>query len=425
MTQYISDMRNRVVTRSSGQDLHVLDDPGSREVWCPVISVDDHAFEPGTLFDRVPTKHRDDVPKMIDVDGLPAWQIGNDVSYLAGIDGAVGRPIVEWASMGMRLDQYRQGVWDADARVRDMDANGVWASLNFPSMVWGFAGTTLSKLPDREVAYACIKSYNDWIVEDWCGSHPDRFIPCQLPFLADPDLAAEEIRRNAERGVVAVTFSENPHGLGFPSIYSDYWDPFFRACSDTETVINLHVGSSGTIVCPSPESTVDLMTALFPLNGVMACADWIYAKIPIRYPKIKIAMSEAGVSWVPMVIERLNRAYRMRSFTEIWLETDPHPVDLLRRKFWFTSIEDPSAFRHLDEIGEDHVMLEVDYPHPDSSWPDSQELFRSELDFLPEETIRKICFENAAELYHHPLPPAGMMQRSTLSNQRPVGQPVS
>jgi predicted TIM-barrel fold metal-dependent hydrolase len=396
-------------------ELSFLPEPEPRKVWCPVISADDHMFEATTAFDTVPAKYRDQAPQWVEVDGRPAWKIGDKHHFLTGMDGAANRPISEWRSMKMRLEDYRPGVYDTQARVLDMDLNGIWASLCFPSITWGFAGTTFARMPDKEVGYASLQAYNDWVVEGWAGSQPDRLIPCQLTYLADPELAAKEIYRNAERGVHAVSFSENPSVLGYPSVHTDHWDPFLKACEETETAINLHLGSGGKISCPSPDTPDPAQIALFPVVGIEAVVDWIFSGIPQRYPDIRIVLSEAGISWVPMVIERLHRANRQREASpKAWERVEMHPVDLLHRNFWFTSIEDPSSFHHLDVINEDHVMVEVDYPHTDSTWPDSQELFRSELEHLPRDTIRKICFENAAKLYHHPEPPEAMVKASTL-----------
>jgi predicted TIM-barrel fold metal-dependent hydrolase len=409
----LDDVQQRYGNAVAGE-LTLLPDPEPGELWCPVISVDDHVLEPPTLFDRVPAKHRDQAPRLVDSDGLPAWDINGKLHYLAGTNGAVGRPQHEAHQVAMRYDQFRRGVWDVDARIRDMDLNGMWASLNFGSTTWGFAGKALSWLPDPEVALSCVRAYNDWVVEEWCAAYPDRLIPCQLPFLADPVLAAEEIRRNAARGVRAVSFSENPEGLGFPSMHSRHWDPFLAACEETGTVVNLHVGSSGTIMQPAVDSPVPVIVALFPMSGFAAVVDWVFAKVPIRFPNIKIAMSEGGASWVPTVLERLKRSYDRRAENDVWSATDPHPIDLVHRNFWFTSIEDPSAFRLLDIIGEDRVMVEVDYPHADSSWPASQDLFRQDLGHLPVSTITKLCYENAAALYQCPLPPEDMIGRSSL-----------
>ena len=180
-----------ITHRVSDRPLTLLPDPGPREVWCPVISVDDHALEPKSLFDRVPAQYRDLAPKMLESEGAGAiWQIEDKQRSVSGTDGAVGRPWAEVTARPSRLEEFRRGVWDVDARVRDMDLNGVWASLNFPSSAWGFAGTALSTIRDPAAAFACVQAYNDWVVEEWCGRYPDRFIPCQLPFLADPTLAA-------------------------------------------------------------------------------------------------------------------------------------------------------------------------------------------------------------------------------------------
>lgn len=397
------------------QELTFLEEPGPRPVWCPVISADDHMFESPTMFDSLPAKYRDGAPRWVDVDGRPAWQIGDQRHFLTGMDGAANRPISQWRSVKMRLEDYRDSVYDTAARVRDMDLNGVWASLCFPSITWGFAGTTFARLPDRDLAFACVQAYNDWVVEQWAGSQPDRLIPCQITYLADPELAAHEIYRNAKRGVHAVSFTENPSALGYPSIHTDHWDPFMKACAETETAINLHIGSAGKISCPSPDTPDPAQIALFPLNGIEAVVDLIFSGIPVRFPDTHFVLSEAGVSWVPMVVERLHRAARQRDAApQAWAGIDMHPVDVLHRNFWFTSIEDPSSFHRLDVISEDRVMVEVDFPHTDSSWPDSQQLFRSELEHLPVEIVRKVCFENAAKLYHHPEPPEAMRKASTL-----------
>ncbi len=414
----IEDMREGAEFQYVEDGFVLLPDPEPRDVWCPVISVDDHLLESPTTFERVPARHRDLAPKLIDIDGRPAWDVGGSQHYFSGSDGAVGRPISQWGSRRMRYDDFRPGVWDVTERIRDMDLNGIWASLCFPSIIWGFAGTTLARIPDLDAATASVQAYNDWMVEEWCGSSPTRFIPCGLPILGDVDRAAEEIRRNAARGVRAVSFSESPAALGYPSIHTGYWDPFLAACEETGTVVNLHVGSSGNIPRPSPDSPGACMVALFPVNGIEAIVDWIFSRIPLRFPDLKIALSEAGVSWVPMVIERLRRAYRQREVSGDWGESDPDPVEVLHRNFWFTSIEDPSAFRNLDVIGVDRVMLEVDYPHTDSTWPDSQALFKSEMAHLSTEEITKIGYANAAALYDHPTPPAEWISRSTHFQER-------
>jgi predicted TIM-barrel fold metal-dependent hydrolase len=155
-----------------------------------------------------------------------------------------------------------------------------------------------------------------------------------------------------------------------------------------------------------------VVAALFPVSGIETVIDWIYARVPLRHPDIKIVLSEAGVSWVPMVTERLRRAHRFVPASEVWSAEDPHPIDVLRRSFYYASVEDPSAFRILEDIGADHVMVETDFPHMDSTWPGCQEMIRGELRHLPPEQVRMVCFENAGCLYRHPLPPEDLIARA-------------
>jgi predicted TIM-barrel fold metal-dependent hydrolase len=399
----------------------LLPEPTGRQLWCPIISADDHALEPAQLFEgRLPHKFAGMAPRLVeDEHCLPFWMVENSHIPITIANGSSGRPPREWNNSAQRFEDFRPGVADSTARLADMNLNGVWASLCFPSLVWGFAGRVFAAMDDPELGLACVRAYNDWMIEAWCGPQPDRYIACQIPWLADPAIAAHEIELNARRGFRAVTFPETPDRLGFSSIYSGAWDPFFRACEQTGTVINLHVGSSGWVQRPSAESPVEVAVALFPVSGMAALVDWLYARIPLRFPHIKIAFSEAGVSWVPMMLERLDRAYRHVDASGAWSRHDPHPNEVVKRNFWFASVEDPAAFRMLDLIGEDRVLVEADYPHADSTWPDTQALLSSELGHLDQPVIEKIAYANAAALYRHPAPPPDWMARSVIGGTEP------
>ncbi len=398
-----------------GHTVTFVDDPAPEPLFCPIISVDDHALEPPTLFEgRLPARLRERAPYVERAADCASWWVVDDhrIPVLMA-NGASGRPMHEWGLIASDYSEFRPHVADSGLRVADMDATGVWASLCFGSIVWGFAGTRFSHMADAELGLACLRAYNDWMLEEWCGAAPERYIPCQLPWLRDPEVAAAEIRRNAARGFRAVSFSENPEGLGFPNVYDPVWDPFFRACDETETVINLHVGSSGSTAAACSSSVESVATALFPVSGIKALVDWIYSGVPVRHPGLTIALSEAGISWVPMAYERLVRAHRQSGATgKTWFPGAPTPLEVAQRNFAFTSIEDPSGFQLLDVIGEANVMVETDYPHFDSTWPGCQAMIRGELQHLPAAVVRQVCFENAARIYRHPRPPEALIAAS-------------
>ena len=127
--------------------------------------------------------------------------------------------------------------------------------------------------------------------------------------------------------------------------------------------------------------------------------------MPTRFPDIRIAFSEGGISWVPMLIDRITYVLDHSAVgAHGW--DDPHvsPVDALRRNFWFCTIDLGSVFALRDHIGVDRICLESDYPHADSSWPDTQEQAALALDGVEAEVVRKVTWQNASELFRHPVP---------------------
>ncbi len=133
----------------------------------------------------------------------------------------------------------------------------------------GLRGHVFSTSNDPELGLACLRAWNDWHIEEWAGPYPDRIIPLQLAWLGDPEVAAADVRANAARGFKAVSFPENPVDLKFPSVHTDHWDPFLRACEETETVVCLHNGSSSWTAARSPGAPLELYTSLFPVNALV------------------------------------------------------------------------------------------------------------------------------------------------------------
>ncbi|MBW2496861.1 MAG: amidohydrolase [Deltaproteobacteria bacterium] len=387
----------------------LLPDPPRARRYVPIISTDDHVVEPPDLFQgRVPARFAEAAPRIVDDEsGGQAWLYDGRLNPQIGLAAVAGRPIEECSYEPVRFDEMRRAAWDPNARVHDMSLDGIYAAVNFPSALAGFCGHRLQLgISDPQLALATVRAYNDWHLESWCGTHPDRFIPCQIPWLLDPQVAAEEIRRNAARGFRAVSFSENPEPLGLPSIHSGHWDPFLAACEETGTVVCLHVGSSGASPTTSSDAPGDAIGALFFGFAMFAAVDWLYSKIPVRFPEIRICLSEGGIGWVAGLLDRLDHVGRYQEIYGTWQGIDLTPREVMQRNFWFCSLEDGAAFDVREAIGVENITVETDYPHLDTTWPDSQAILWRQIGDLPSDEIAAIAWRNAADLFGHVVPEA-------------------
>ena len=390
------------MTTTSAEDLF-LPEPEPRPVRYTVISVDDHLVEPADMFEgRLAGRHAEAAPRVVtNKYGHEVWEFDGQRHFQVGMNAVAGRRPETVKVEPFRFDQMRRGCWDIDARIHDMDINGVWASLNFPSMVTGFCGRVFSQCSDPDLGLAVTQAWNDWLFEEWYSPYPDRIIPLGITFLTDAEKGAAEIRRNADRGFRSVTLPERPHRLDLPSLFSGYWDPIIEACTETDTVISLHVGSSGMYDWAPQCPAMQLGATLFGQLSLTACAEWLWSGYAVRYPDLKVAMSEGGIGWVAMLIDRLDNIVDRSGYGLGW---DIRPSDVLRRNFWFCTIDDPSTIGTRHEIGVENIMAEVDYPHGDGTWPDTQQVIADVWGDLPAAELRAICCENAARLFRHPLP---------------------
>jgi predicted TIM-barrel fold metal-dependent hydrolase len=397
--------RNTDFTKATKGKVTFLPEPDRQPRRYLVISVDDHVVEPPhTFVGRMPSKYADRAPRVEEKDGAHIWVYeGREIPNI-GFNAVVGRPVDEYGFEPVRFEQMRRGAWDIDARIADMNLSGIYASLCFPSALPGFAGQRLQLgIGDPDLALATVRAWNQWMLEDWCGKYPDRMIPSQLPYLLDPERGAEEIYRNAERGFKAVAFTEGPHQLGLPSLHTGHWDPFLRACAETGTVVNLHIGSSGTSPGTADDAPPDVAGTLFFGYAMFATVDWLFSRVAVRFPELKIVSSEGGIGWVPALLDRLDHMKRYSSMYGTWDGIELSPADVLRRNFWFCAVDDPSAFELRHRIGVENILLEQDYPHCDSTWPDTQAVICQEIGHLPHEDVTRIAWQNAAELYRHPV----------------------
>jgi predicted TIM-barrel fold metal-dependent hydrolase len=367
-----------------------------------LISVDDHIIEPPDMFaNHLPEKYRADAPRLVhNDDGTDMWKFRDTVIPNVALNAVAGRPKEEYGLEPQGLDEIRPGCYDVDERVKDMNAGGILASMNFPSFP-GFAAR-LFATEDPDFSLALVRAYNDWHIDEWCGKHPGRFIPMALPVIWDAEACAAEVRRVAEKGCHSLTFSENPAAMGYPSFHNEYWDPLWRALCDTGTVLNVHIGSSGRLAIPAADSPPDVMITLQPMNIVQAAADLLWSRVVKEFPDIKIALSEGGTGWIPYFLERVDRTFEMHA---VWTMQDfggKLPSEVFRENFLTCFITDSMGVKLRHEIGIDNICWEADYPHSDSLWPDAPEHLHRVLTEhdVPDSDINKMTHENAMRWYN-------------------------
>jgi predicted TIM-barrel fold metal-dependent hydrolase len=369
-----------------------------------MVSVDDHCVEPPDLFDHhlsEPYRSRDEAPRIHRRrDGSDVWMFNGQKIPNVGLNAVAGRPKDEYGIEPTAFDEMRPGCWNIHDRVKDMDAGGVLASMCFPSFP-GFSGRVFAAADDKDFALAVVRAYNDWHVDEWCGAYPGRFIPMGLPVLWDAELAAEEVRRLARKGVHSLTFTENPATLGYDSFHSPSWDPLWEACSDEGVVVSIHLGSSGQLAVTAPDAPIDVMITLQPMNICQAAADLLWSRIPKHFPDLRFALSEGGTGWIPYFLDRLDRTYDMH---HLWTGQDfgdLKPSDVFRRHFLTCFIADPVGVALRDMIGIDNIAWECDYPHSDSSWPQAPEELASVLAVasVADDETAKITHLNAMRWY--------------------------
>jgi predicted TIM-barrel fold metal-dependent hydrolase len=389
-----------------------LPEPDRRDRRLPVISVDDHIVEPPDMFiGRMPAKLAERAPRVVvKDDGTEMWLYDGVEIPNIGLNAVAGKPASEYSRDPVNFADMRKGAWDIHSRIADMDVDGVYASLNFPSFLTGFGGGRLqSTTNDPDLALAATRAWNDWHLDDWAGAYADRIIPCQIAWLHDPELAAADIVANRERGFRALSFPELPDQLGLPPVRSTYWDPLFAACEESGTVVCLHAGSGGTLPTSSEGAPREATAALFGLSAVTPAVDWLFGLVPVRFPGLKIVLAESGIGWVAALLDRLDHVSRYHECYGDWRGTDLSPSEVLLRNFWFCTLDNPSSFCQTDRIGVENILWEVDYPHADSSWPDTQEAVRQQLTGLSLHDIERITWRNASELLDFPVPESAIV----------------
>ncbi len=366
-----------------------------------VVSVDDHVIEHPTVFqDRLPAKYKARGPAIKrDDEGRDVWVYDGNPHYNVGLNAVAGKDYKDFGTDPPNYDDMRKGCYEIGERIKDMDVDGVHAQLCFPTFP-GFAGSTFLNAADKDLAAECISAWNDWMIDEWCGSAPDRQIPLSLVPMWDIEKATAEAKRVVAKGTKALSFTEMPHALGLPSYHTDHWDPMLAVIEEAGVPLALHFGSGGapTVAEEAPFTTA---IALFGVNSQMATIDLVNSQIFTKFPKLKVALSEGGIGWMPYILERADYTWeRHRWYTG--MENARKPSELFRENIFGCFIVDEAGIANVERIGVDNVMFESDYPHSDSNWPHARKLLAESLANVPDDVARKIAEDNARRVFNFP-----------------------
>jgi predicted TIM-barrel fold metal-dependent hydrolase len=379
-----------------------------------IVSVDDHLIEhPRVWQDRLPQQHKDAGPKIVEMNGKHVWHYDGDVFPTVGLNAVAGKPKEEWGIDPVRYEDMIPGCYDPAERVKDMDVDDIQAALCFPSFP-GFGGGVFQRANDKELAELCVKAWNDYYIDEWCATAPDRFVPLSIVPTWDVDKAAAEVCRTAAMGSRTISFPDSPVPLGLPSFHTDHWDPLWRACEETGTVVSLHFGSSSYVpgfsfsamkAIPGqmtmPDAPFAVAISLFSCNLMWSMTDLVFSNTFKKFPNLQFSLAEGGIGWIPYILERVDFVWERHRYYQP-IDFDQRPSELFFSNFWGCFIDDEFGVKNLDIIGTDRVMLEIDYPHSDSNWPNSRKRAAEVLRDLSDDVCEKITETNARRMLRFP-----------------------
>jgi predicted TIM-barrel fold metal-dependent hydrolase len=387
--------------------------------------MDAHVVEPPDVWSsRLPAQFRDagprvellppGVPRLVGTgyveapgtDGEPVawWRYEDRFVSVKRTIAAAGYPADEVELKSISYSDMRPGCWQVEARLDDMSLNGVDAQLCFPNFP-RFCGQTFLWAKDRDLALLCVRAYNDWMVDEWCGGSGGRLIPLCLVPLWDVDLAIAEVERNAARGVRAVAFSELPAYLDLPSLYDGAWEPFFSACADTRTVLTMHIGSGTKVPQTSPDAPAAVGATIIFGNSVASMADFLLSGVLHRHPALKLLYAEAQIGWIPYLLERIDDVWEThRGWSSSQLYCPEPPSTYYYRQMHSCFFKDTVGIELIQRVGLANVMFETDYPHQDGTWPHSKQAAAEQFGHLDEVSVARIARDNAIDLLDLDLP---------------------
>jgi uncharacterized protein len=367
-----------------------------------LISVDDHVLETPDLWtsrlsqsrwgDRIPHLQRT-------ADGADQWVVDGQV-VLDGKVARVGALMADRNQEPRRWDEVPAAAYQPAERLKLLDAAGVDYSVLYPTVA-GRAGETFGRLTDPELEQACVQAYNDWLIEEWAAAS-ERFIPqCIVP-LWPAEATVAEIRRCVAKGHRGVVFPSVPMDLReVPHVAGSEWDPVWSVCEELGVPLCLHAGASPQLQNASPPGLNPVMAAALdevtkPVSSVFVLGMFVFSRVLLRHPNLKVVMAESALSWGMLYLEWADHQFEHDGLAREGYNLKPS--EMFHRQVYFNSWFDKVA-PFAPYVGSDHILWSTNLPQPTSTWPQVQDTVERCLQDVAPEAREQVLWRNAAELY--------------------------
>ncbi len=360
-----------------------------------VVDGDGHVTEPPTLWDDyLEARFRDRAPRFaLGPDGRPC-QVADGryiMRHALTLTLPPGYPEVGYVP--------RAGGFDPEARLRDLDSEGIDVAVLFPSV-----GLFVSDVTDPPLQAALCRAYNDWLA-DYCRPARERLVGVALLPLVDVRASIEELERATSRlGFRGAFFRPNPYAQR--PIHHEAYEPLWDCAASLGVPVTVHEGLSDcapTLGRDRFENPAMLHVLSHPFEQMAACAGLILAGTLERHPTLRVAFLESGAGWLPYWLHRLDE------HCETWGHLLPglrmKPSEYFRRQCVVsTEPGEDVVDAVVHHVGEDSIIWASDYPHPDATFPGALTKTLAAMESLSDVARRKILASNAARLYGLSIP---------------------
>ena len=281
---------------------------------------------------------------------------------------------------------------DPKVQLADMDVDGIDVQVIYPTR-----GLSLSALKEIDLAVDIARAYNEWLAE-FCATNPERLKGVALVALQDVQEAIKEARRAVEKlGHIGIMMPTNVLDQDIGK--REYW-PFYEEVQRLGVGLGIHGGIRASERMHGRFGTfIAVHTVSFPFECMAAITGLVFSGVPETFPKLKIAALECCCGWIPFLMDRMDEEFELRGSREApLLKMKPSEYMKSDQFYYSFELEESTLPYVMERVGEEKLLYASDYPHWDTSWPNTVKTVMERKD-VTDEQRRKIMSENAQRFY--------------------------